>query len=91
VVDPFDAAAASPETPTELPGQLDCPGAPIRRALVLHDSMMAAMIPFLAPAFERATLLRSPHLPLDRLASESPDVVILEVVERTLYEGLPGW
>ena len=88
VVDPFDPAAASPETPTELPGRLDCPGAPIRRALVLHDSMMAAMLPFLSPAFERTTLLRSPLLP-DRLAAESPDVVILEVVERTLYEGLP--
>ncbi len=67
VVDPFDPAAASPETPTALPGRLDCPGAPIRRALVLHDSMMAAMLPFLAPAFERATLLQSPLLSPDRM------------------------
>ena len=44
-VDPFNPGAGSPETPTELPGRLDCPGAPIRRALVLHDSMMAAMLP----------------------------------------------
>jgi len=70
---------------------LSCPGAPVRRALVLHDSMMVAMLPALAPAFERSTWTRQAVLDPAMLTSEAPEVVIFEVVERTLWEGLPGW
>ena len=71
--------------------RLSCPGAPVRRALVLHDSMMVAMLPALAPAFERSTWTRQATLDPAMLAAEAPEVVIFEVVERTLWEGLPGW
>jgi len=71
--------------------RLSCPGAPVRRALILHDSMMVAMLPALAPAFERSTWTRQTALDPALLAAEAPDVVIFEVVERTLWEGLPGW
>jgi hypothetical protein len=71
--------------------RLSCPGAPVRRALVLHDSMMVAMLPALAPAFERSTWTRQAALDPAMLSAEAPDVVIFEVVERTLWEGLPGW
>jgi hypothetical protein len=87
----FDPVARSPETPTRQAQTLHCPGAPIRRALVQHDSMMVAMLPVLAPAFERSVWRLSPSIDPGLLASESPEVVILEVVERTLWEGLPGW
>ena len=71
--------------------RLSCPGAPVHRALVLHDSMMVAMLPALAPAFERSTWMRQAVLDPAILAREAPEVVIFEVVERTLWEGLPGW
>jgi hypothetical protein len=71
--------------------RLACPGAPVRRALVLHDSMMVAMLPALAPAFEQSTWTRQAVLDPAMLARETPEVVIFEVVERTLWEGLPGW
>jgi hypothetical protein len=69
--------------------RLSCPGAPVRRALVLHDSMMVAMLPALAPAFERSTWSRQAVVDPASLAREAPQVVIFEVVERTLWEGLP--
>jgi len=71
--------------------RLSCPGAPVRRALILHDSMMVAMLPALAPAFERSTWTRQAVLDPAMLAAEAPEVVIFEVVERTLWEGLPRW
>ena len=54
--------------------------------------MMAAMLPLARPGL-RARHLAAVAAPSPRPACshESPDVVILEVVERTLYEGLPGW
>jgi hypothetical protein len=53
--------------------------------------MMVAMLPALAPAFERSTWMRQAVLDPAILAREAPEVVIFEVVERTLWEGLPGW
>jgi len=66
-----------------------CPGAPMRGALISHDSMMVAMLPVLAPAFERSTWSRQPRVDPALLEVGVPDVVIFEVVERTLWEGLP--
>jgi hypothetical protein len=71
--------------------RLTCPGAPIRRALIFHDSMMVAMLPALAPAFERSTWSRQALVDPALLAGEAPEVVVFELVERTLWEGLPGW
>ena len=71
--------------------RLSCPGAPIRRALIFHDSMMVAMLPALAPAFERSTWSRQAVLDPALLLREVPEVVIFELVERTLWEGLPEW
>jgi hypothetical protein len=68
---------------------LSCAGAPIRRALILHDSMMIAMLPALAPAFEHSTWSRQPRVEPSLLEKEAPEVVIFEVVERTVWEGLP--
>jgi hypothetical protein len=70
---------------------LSCPRAPIRRALIFHDSMMVAMLPALAPSFERSTWSRQAVVDPSLLAREAPEVVIFEVVERTLWEGLPEW
>jgi hypothetical protein len=75
----------------DLTQHVRCPGAPIRRALIFHDSMMVAMLPALAPAFERSTWSRQAVVDPALLASEAPEVVIFEVVERTLWEGLPAW
>ena len=74
---------------SEVNQRLSCPGAPIRRALISHDSMMVAMLPALAPAFERSTWSRQPRVDPALLEAEAPEVVIFEVVERTLWEGLP--
>jgi len=90
--DPFHGSIPpSPETPLQQAQTLECPGAPIGRGLILHDSMMVAMIPHLAPAFRRSTWRLTPTLDPALLDAEAPDVVILELVERTLWEGLPGW
>ena len=47
----------------------------------------------LATAFATGSVFAVAALsgPLMRLAAEAPEVVIFEVVERTLWEGLPGW
>ncbi|HET6981150.1 MAG TPA: hypothetical protein VFI53_03370 [Myxococcaceae bacterium] len=76
-------------THPEVIQRLSCPGAPVGRALISHDSMMVAMLPVLAPAFERSTWSRQPRVEPALLEAEAPEVVIFEVVERTLWEGLP--
>jgi alginate O-acetyltransferase complex protein AlgJ len=76
---------------SELTQRVSCPGAPIRRALVFHDSMMVAMLPALAPAFQHSTWSRQALVDPALLAAEAPEVVIFELVERTLWEGLPEW
>ena len=75
----------------DLTQRVTCPGAPIHRALIFHDSMMVPMLPALAPAFERSTWSRQAAVDPELLAREAPEVVIFELVERTLWEGLPEW
>lgn len=77
-----------PEVPLQAAQVLQCPGAPILRGLVLHDSMMVAMLPVLAPVFQRSVWRLTPVLDTALLAVEKPDVVVVELVERTLWEGL---
>jgi alginate O-acetyltransferase complex protein AlgJ len=78
-----------PETPTLSHGVLECPGASIGRALILHDSMMPAMAPILAPLFERSVWSLGSTLDPGLVERERPDVVMLEFVERSLWEGVP--
>ena len=78
------------ETPLFSEKTLECPGAPIRRALVLHDSMMIGMLPALAPAFERSVWRLSTTLEKQLVEQVNPDLVLLEFVERTLWEGAPS-
>lgn len=92
VFDPFGGPKPTgPEVPLQAMQVLECPGAPILRGLVLHDSMMVAMLPVLAPVFQRSVWRLTPVLDPAELAAERPDVVVVELVERTLWEGLPGW
>ena len=89
VFDPLGAPRRTgPEVPLVKAQTLACPGAPIRRGLILHDSMMVAMLPALAPSFERSVWRLTPVLDRTLLTEERPDVVIVELVERTLWEGL---
>ena len=92
VFDPFGGPKPTgPEVPLQAAQVLECTGAPIRRGLILHDSMMVAMLPVLAPVFQRSVWRLTPVLDQGLLAAERPDVVVVELVERTLWEGLPGW
>ena len=84
------APGQSPEPPLFSEKTLECPGAPIPRALVLHDSMMIGMLPTLATAFQRSVWRLSDTLDASLLDREKPDVVILEFVERTLWRGAPS-
>jgi alginate O-acetyltransferase complex protein AlgJ len=76
-----------PETALITQGPLECPGAPIGRGLILHDSMMMAMLPTLAAAFQHSFWSMALEMDLALVEREHPDVVILELVERTLREG----
>ena len=84
------STAQSVEMPLFSEKTLECPGAPIRRAVVLHDSMMIGMLPALAPAFERSVWRLSIALDPALVEREKPDLVLLEFVERTLWEGTPS-
>jgi len=85
-----DSLAHGVEAPLFTEKTLECPGAPIRRALVLHDSMMIGMLPSLAPAFERSVWRHSTTLEKGLVEQLNPDLVLLEFVERTLWEHAPG-
>ena len=78
--------ARTPEAPLIDAQDLECQGAPIRRGLILHDSMMPALTPFLGQLFERSTWRRTQQLDPALLGAVAPDVVIREMVERTLSE-----
>jgi alginate O-acetyltransferase complex protein AlgJ len=63
-----------------------CPGAPIARAVVVHDSFAWRLAPFLAEHFGRGVFHWS--YPLDRglLEREHPDLVLQEMVENELMD-----
>ncbi len=64
----------------------DCPAAPIERAVILRDSFGDALVPVLSPHFKRAVYLWNDPKGLnwERILKERPQVVIHEVVERSL-------
>ncbi|MCC7328239.1 MAG: hypothetical protein IT521_15700 [Burkholderiales bacterium] len=71
----------------ELPGVefyvCDRPGLP--RAVILRDSMAIPLIPLLSENFSRAVYVSSRKLDLALIEREKPDIVIEELVERSLH------
>ena len=57
-------------------------------ALLLRDSMGIALVPPLAENFSRLTVLSTRRLDPAAVAAERPDIVIEELVERTLHAPL---
>jgi len=63
------------------------PAAP--RLVMLHDSFGDSLKPLLAEHFRRAAFFRTPRVSLQALDREKPDVVIQEIVERSLMSPPP--
>jgi alginate O-acetyltransferase complex protein AlgJ len=84
------ATGQPPETPLFTEKRLSCQGAPISRAIILHDSMAVGMLPALAPAFEQSLWRLGGRLDPTLLERERPDVVVQEFVERSLWEAAPS-
>lgn len=54
------------------------------RLLIMRDSFSENLIPFLAPAFSQVLSVWGTHVSREVVAAFRPDVVVLELVERTL-------
>ncbi len=76
-----DAALDMPNVETYIYG---CPSAPRLTALVYRDSMAMALIPMLAENFSRTTFVTSVQIDPELVERLKPDIVIEELVERTL-------
>jgi alginate O-acetyltransferase complex protein AlgJ len=61
-----------------------CPAAPRFTALVYRDSMAVPLVPMLAENFSRTTFVSSEKLEPDFVERLKPDIVIEEMVERSL-------
>ena len=61
-----------------------CPNAPRHSALVYRDSMGIPLVPMLAENFSRTTFVTSAQLDAELVLRLRPDIVIEEMVERTL-------
>jgi alginate O-acetyltransferase complex protein AlgJ len=61
-----------------------CPNAPRFTALIYRDSMAIPLIPMLAENFSRTTFVSSPQLDPELVVRLAPDIVIEELVERTI-------
>jgi alginate O-acetyltransferase complex protein AlgJ len=59
------------------------------RAVVLGDSFMIGLRPFLAEHFERSVFLTTQELPVEVIENERPDLVIEETLERVLGRAPP--
>jgi hypothetical protein len=64
------------------------PDAP--RLVMLHDSFGDNLQPLLAEHFRRATFFRTPKVSLQVLDREKPDLVIQQIVERSLVNAPPA-
>jgi len=78
-----DAEGASTHVATE------CPAAGTHRLVMFHDSFGVGLQPLLSEHFGRAVYVRTLRFPRQILDREKPDVVIQEVVERSLINGPP--
>ncbi len=77
----LDAAADAPNAETYV---YRCPNPPRFTALVYRDSMAIPLIPMLAENFSRTTFVTSAQLDAALVERLAPDIVIEEMVERTL-------
>jgi alginate O-acetyltransferase complex protein AlgJ len=76
-----DATADAPNVETYV---YRCPNAPRFAALVYRDSMAIPLIPMLAENFSRTTFVTSTQIDPELVERLRPDIVIEELVERTL-------
>jgi hypothetical protein len=70
--------------PAQEPQIFECTAPALPRAVVYRDSMAVPLIPLLAQNFARSVFLTSRKLDPALIAREQPDVVVEELVERTL-------
>lgn len=63
--------------------------APPIRAVVMRDSFMSALAPFLNEHFERVDYVWTYDLPFDTIEDRQPQVVIMEMAERYLHAYQP--
>jgi alginate O-acetyltransferase complex protein AlgJ len=65
------------------------PDSKLPRALILHDSFMDHMVPFISQRFRFAEYQLSRQMDPNTVFAETPDVVIDEIAERHLYDREP--
>ncbi len=82
-----DPAASSPGVETFV---YRCPNPPTYTALIYRDSMGILLQPMIAENFSRSTFVTSAQLDGELVDRLRPDIVILEMVERTLT-GIPNY
>lgn len=89
-------SATPPSLTAEQAGQrefppiaFETPGRRVR-CLLLRDSFMEALRPFLTPHFGRCLYLYTMYLDAEVIEKEKPDIVIHQMVERHLATTVPG-
>ena len=78
--------------PTDELGRLvtEIPGSRLPRAVILRDSFVSRLVPFLSEHFSRAVYLWQNDFDAEVVRTEHPDVVIQEIVGRHLYGFIPS-
>jgi len=78
--------------PTDELGRLatEIPGSRLPRAVILRDSFVSRLVPFLSEHFSRAVYLWQNDFDAEVMRTEHPDVVIQEIVGRHLYGFIPS-
>jgi len=78
--------------PTEELGRLvtEIPDPRLPRAVILRDSFVSRLVPFLSEHFSRAVYLWQNDFDAEAVTMEKPDVVIQEIVGRHLYSFIPS-
>jgi hypothetical protein len=78
--------------PTAEEGRIvtEIPGSMLPRAVILRDSFVSRLVPFLSEHFSRAVYVWQNDFDADLVSKEHPDVVIQEIVGRHLYGFIPS-
>lgn len=80
---------ANPNPNPEMPVVVrEIPDSTAPRLLMFRDSFSNALIPFIAEHFSRSAFVWTYRIMQDIVVAEKPDVVVLEFVERNIYEAL---
>jgi len=79
-------------SPTAEEGLLitEIPGSRFPKAVIVRDSFMTAVVPFLSEHFSRAVYVWQKDFDATTVKEERPDVVIHEIVGRHLYNFIPS-